>query len=170
MLSLCPKNRLNPFLNIKVSLTFSKVAISMTPVWKVLRGSPTEYVKLKEAIIDNNQSVSDTASDKVVNQLKNCLQSVLSDALNKIVLSSSSNTNQIIKIFKEKIIITIPMAKLAAMRLLLDYSNKVFHQVNTLDCRCIIKPSSSAVSLIISENVQDYVGACELREKLFKST
>ena len=43
------------------------------PVWKVLGGSPVDYLKLEEAIItDNIVSLSDnTASDEVVNKVKN---------------------------------------------------------------------------------------------------
>jgi hypothetical protein len=43
----------------------------------------------------------------------------------------------------------------------------VFREVKTLD-GWFIQPATSAVSLIISENVQDDVGVRDLREKLFK--
>ena len=139
------------------------------PVWKVLGGSPADYLKLEEAIIANKLSLSDTASEKVVNQVKNHLQSVLSDSLNKNVVKSSLNTIQIIKIFREKKITMIPMPELKAEGLLLDYPNKVFREVKTMEGWCIV-PSSPAISLIISENVQNGVGVRELRDKLFKAT
>jgi hypothetical protein len=53
--------------------------------------------------------------------------------------------------------------------LLLDYPNQVFREVDTLE-DSYIEPSSPAVSLIISENVQNSVGVRELREKLLKNT
>jgi hypothetical protein len=139
------------------------------PVWKVLGGSPADYLKLEEAIIDNKLSLSDTASDVVVNQVKDHLQSVLSDTLNKNVLKSSSTTEQIIKIFREKKTTKIPNAELKAKGLLLDYPNKVFREVKTIG-RWFVVPSSPAVSLIISENVTDDDGVYELRDKLFKTT
>jgi hypothetical protein len=139
------------------------------PVWKVLGGSPADYLKLEEAIIDNKLSLSDTASDEVVNQVKNHLQSILSDTLKK-VLKSSSTTKQIIKIFREEKIIKIPMAELEAKGLLLlDFPNRVFREVKTLG-RWFVEPSSPAVSLIISENVQDDEDVDELLDKLFKTT
>jgi hypothetical protein len=139
------------------------------PVWKVLGGSPADYLKLEEAIADNKLSLSDTASEEVVNQVKNHLQSVLSDSLNKNVVKSSLTTKQIIKIFKEKKIIRIPMAELEAEGHLLDFPNKVFREVKTMEGWYIV-PSSPAVSLIISENIQSDEGVRELRDKLFKAT
>ena len=139
------------------------------PVWKVLGGSPADYLKLEEAIADNKSSLSDTASEEVVNQVKNHLQSVLSDSLNKNVVKSNFNTIQIIKIFREKKIIRIPVTELKAMGLLLDFPNKVFREVKTMEDWYIV-PSSPAISLIISENVQNGVGVRELRDKLFKAT
>jgi predicted Zn-dependent protease with MMP-like domain len=133
------------------------------PVWKVLGGSPADYLKLEEAVIDSKLSLSDTA---VVNQVKNHLQSVLSDSLNKI-LKSSSTTKQIMKIFRGKKIIMISMPELEAEGLLLDYPNKVFREVKTMG-RWFVEPSSPAVSLIISENIQNDEGVDELLDRLFK--
>ena len=139
------------------------------PVWKVLGGSPADYLKLEEAITDNKLSLSDTASEEVVNQVKNHLQSVLSDSLNKNVVKSNFNTIQIIKIFREKKIIRIPVTELKAMGLLLDYPNKVFREVKTMEGWYIV-PSSPAISLIIAENIESDEGVRELRDKLFKAT
>ena len=62
------------------------------------------------------------------------------------------------------------MAELEAMMaLLLDYPNKVFREVDTADDSYIVH-SSPAVSLIISENVQNGVGVRELRDKLSQTT
>ena len=54
-------------------------------------------------------------------------------------------------------------------RFLLDYPNQVFREVVTMEDSYIV-PSSQAVALIISENVQNGVGVRELRDKLFKAT
>jgi hypothetical protein len=106
----------------------------------------------------------------VVNQVKDYLQSVLSDTFNKNVLNNSSTTNkQIIQIFREKKTTQIPKAELKAMGLLLDYPNKVFREVKTMEGWYIV-PSSPAVSLFITENIQNDKGVRELRGKLFKPT
>jgi hypothetical protein len=55
------------------------------------------------------------------------------------------------------------------MGLFLDYPNKVFREVVTMEDSYIV-PSSPAVSLIITENIQNGVGVRELRDKLFKTT
>ncbi len=71
------------------------------PVWKVLGGSPADYLKLKE-YVNENLLLYDAKSNEVVDQVKNHVHSVLSHSLNKNVFKSSSNTDNIIKIFKEK--------------------------------------------------------------------
>ena len=65
--------------------------------------------------------------------------------------------------------IQIPKMELKAEGLLLDYPNKVFREVKTMEDWYIV-PSSQAISLIISENVQSDEGVRELRVKLFKAT
>ena len=55
------------------------------------------------------------------------------------------------------------------MGLLLDYPNKVFREVKTMEDWSIV-PSSPAVSLIISENIQNGAGVRELRDKLCKAS
>ena len=138
------------------------------PVWKVLGGSPIDYLKLKKLVV-KMLSLPNTASDVVVNQVKDHLQSVLSDALNNNIANSSSNTQAIIKVFREKKVTKIPVAELKAMGLLLDYPNNVFREMKTM-VDCYIVPSSPAVSLIITENIQNGKGVSELRDKLFKSS
>jgi hypothetical protein len=138
------------------------------PVWKVLGGSPIDYLKLKKLVV-NMLSLPDTASDEVVNQVKNHIKSVLSEALATNVANSSSNTKQIIKLFRERKVVKIPKMELEAMGFLLDYPNKVFREVKILGRR-FVEPSSPAVSLIISENVQYDEDVDELLDKLFKTT
>ena len=138
------------------------------PVWKVLGGSPIDYFSLKELVV-NMLSLPDTASDEVVNEVKNLIQSVLFKALTTNVAKSSSNTKQIIKIFRERKVNRIPKMELEGMGFLLDYPNKVFREVKTME-GWYIEPSSPAVSLIISENIQNDIGVRELRDKLFQTT
>ena len=89
--------------------------------------------------------------------------------LTKNVGNCSANTQAIINIFREKKVIQIPKMELKAMGLLLDFPNKVFREVKTMEDWYIV-PSSPAISLIISKNVQNGVGVRELRDKLFKAT
>ena len=138
------------------------------PVWKVLGGSPAAYQVL-EAVLKQKSSLSNIADDSIVNQVKNHILSVLSAALNNNVAKSSANTEAIIKIFREKKTIGIPVMELKAMGFLLDYPNKVFREVKRSE-RWYVEPSTPAVSLIISENVQSDDGVHELLEKLFKET
>jgi hypothetical protein len=139
------------------------------PVWKVLGGSPADYLKLEEAIIVNKLSLPNTASDVVVNQVKDHLQSVLSNSLNKIVANSSSTTEDIIEIFRKRKVNKIPKMELKGLGFLLDYPNKVFREVDTVEDSYIV-PSSPAVSLIVTENIRNGEDVRELRAKLFKTT
>eukprot|EP01036_Dinobryon_divergens_P037822 gene37822-49551_t len=164
------KDQIESIPELKGLIDFLKTHNLDEPVWKVLGGSPADYLKLAEATTDNKLSLSDTASasDEVVNRVKNHLQLVLTKAL-KEILKSSSTTKQIIKIFREKKMIMIPMAELNAEGFLLDYPNKVFREMDTMEDSYIV-PSSPALSLIISENIQNGVGVRELRDKLVKPT
>lgn len=135
------------------------------PVWKVLGGSPADYLKLKEII--NKLSIPHATTDLIVAQVNNHLQSVLSDALNKNIANSSANTKQIIKIFREKKIAKIPKMELEGMGFLLDYPNKVFRELKTGN-RWYVEPTNSAVALIIAENIYDDDGVDALKEKLLQ--
>jgi hypothetical protein len=55
------------------------------------------------------------------------------------------------------------------MGLQLDYPNKVFREITTSD-GCYAVPSTSAISLIISEKFQDDTGVRELIEKFFANS
>jgi hypothetical protein len=113
-------------------------------------------------------SLPKTATDDIVNQVKEHLRAVLLEAFNKDVADSSSNTEAIIEVFREKKVTKIPKAELKAMDFRLDYPNNVFREVFVAKEESYIVPSSPAVSLIISENVQNGAGVRELRDKLFK--
>ena len=139
------------------------------PVWKVLGGSPIDYLKLEEAITDNDLSLYDTVSDEVVNRVKDHLHYVLTKALTKNIGNCSANIRAIIDEFRKAKAIKIPKMELLARGFVLDYPNKVFREVDTMKDSYIV-PSSPAVSLIITENIQNGEGVCELRDKLFKTT
>eukprot|EP01036_Dinobryon_divergens_P061406 gene61406-81850_t len=156
------KDQIESISELKGLIDFLKTHNLNEPVWKVLGGSPVDYLKLEGGTTDN-KSLSDT---EVANQVKKHLHSLLADALHTIV-KSSSTTEQIIKIFREKKIIMIPMAELIAETgFLLDYPNQVFREMHTMEDSYIV-PSSPALSLIISENINNDAGVSELRDKLF---
>jgi len=159
------KDQIESISELKDLIDFLKTHQLDYPVWKVLGGSPANYLKLKEKF--NGLKLTHTATDLIVEEVKNHLQSVLLDALNKNVGKSSSNTKEIIKVFRDKKAIKIPQMELEAMGFLVDYPNKVFREVKSLE-DWFVEPATSAVSLIISENVQNGAGVHELREKLLK--
>jgi hypothetical protein len=168
------KEQIESIPELKVLIDFLKSRYLDEPVWKVLGGSPIDYLNLKGLVV-KMLSQSDTASDEVVNRVKDHIQTVLFEALDKI-LNSSANTEAIIECFRKRKANKVPKAELKAMGFLLDYPNKVFREVDTMEGKLIvlegklIVPSSPAVSLIITENVQKGAGVCELRDKLFKAT
>lgn len=139
-------------------------------VWKVFGGSPIDYLNLKEDLEFKKMSLSDTASDEQVEaEVKNWLRSILTNSLNKKVAKSSSITKQIIKIFRDKKIINIPITELEAMGILLDSPNKVFREVKKLD-DFYVEPSTPAVSLIISRNIKIKADVFNLLDNLMKES
>ena len=86
------KEQIESIPEFKVLIDFLKSHNLDEPVWKVLGGSPIDYLKLKKLVV-KMLSLPNIASDEVVNQVKNHLESVLSDSLNKNVADSSSNTH-----------------------------------------------------------------------------
>jgi hypothetical protein len=104
------KEQIESIPELKGIIDFLKWRNLEDPVWQVLGGSPVDYLKLEESINVKKLSLTDAASDEVVNHLKNHRQSVLSDALNKNVCNSSLNTQKIIKIFRERNVIMMPKA------------------------------------------------------------
>ena len=135
-------------------------------VWKVLGGCPARYVKLgKDVKVARLNNASDEAVEEVV---KKHIRSVLYDAFSNIVRKSSTNTKVIVKLFREKGAIRIPIQELEEKGLSLEYPNKVFGEVNISDCS-FVEPSTAAVSLIISENVRDDNGVHKLLDELLKA-
>jgi hypothetical protein len=115
------------------------------PVWNMLGGSPARYLKLKEVANANMLLLSNTSSDEAVGEVKKHLQSILSDALNNNVFNSSSNTEKIIKMFRDRNIIKISKAELRENGFSLYYSNNMFRDVK-VGGRWFVELSSPAVS------------------------
>ncbi len=142
-------------------------AYSLTdPVWTVLGGSPADYLALKEAL--NILLSRPHTAEELINNVKDHLHSILSDTLNKVVLNSSTNTKEIIKVFREieDRNYKIPKAKLEEEGFLLDYPNKVFRE-SKLSGRWYVAPASPAVTLIFKENIRNDNDVDNLIEKLF---
>ncbi len=134
-------------------------------VWGVLGGNPAKYKELNDMLIKLNSS--NTSTDKIIEEIKNYIQSVLSDALNKNVLNCNANTEMIIKVFREKKTLRIPKSELKDQGLSLDYPNKVFREVKTADGWFVV-PATAAVGMIISENIHDDTSVRALKEKFTK--
>jgi hypothetical protein len=140
------------------------------PVWNVLGGSPSRYFKLGETITKFLALPPPaTASDEVVDQVKGILLTILSNALNSNILNSSVNTKAIIRTFREKKVNKMSKAELEAKGLLLDYPNKVFREVESSGRR-FVEPSTTAVSLIITQEIVDDDGVHNLLNELFQDT
>jgi hypothetical protein len=117
-----------------------------TAVWRGLGGNPAHYLKLRTAMARR--------IDDPVDVVKKFLASHLTDALG-FVQKSSTNTEAIIKVFREKKISELLFGNLKAHNLLLDFPSNVFRETKDSSGRRIVAPSSSSVGLIISENVTD---------------
>ena len=137
------------------------------PVWKVLGGSPSKYLKLKETV-KTRLLRPNPPYEEIVELVEEYLYSMLMEALIENIFSSSPSTNEIIEVFRERKVTKIDMADLVAMGLKLDYPNKVFRKVRHPKDE-YVEPVSAAVSLIISENIRNKYGVLALGEKLFKS-
>jgi hypothetical protein len=139
-------------------------------VWNVLGGSPSKYLKLEELISSKlNLPPSAAVSKEIVDQVKCHILSTLSEALNKNIVKSSANTKAIIEVFREKKVLKLPLTDLTAMKLSLDYPNKVFREVVLFD-ESLVEPTTPAVSLIIKENIGNKAGIHKLFEKLFQES
>jgi hypothetical protein len=146
---------------LKDLIDFLKVHHLEDAVWKVLGGSPIDYLNLKH-IFDH------TLSDNIVDEIKNYLQSTLSNALNRDICHCSFKTQQIIKLFRERNIVKISLSELAEMGLLQDNYDRIFREVNTSN-EWVVEPHSFAVSLIISENINSCNGIIEVLQKFYNT-
>jgi hypothetical protein len=139
-------------------------------VWDVIGGSPIDYSSLMEALNTNTslfQLPSVAVSKDVVDEVKGYLQSKLSEALHKIVLKSSANTETIINVFREKKISKLTSGEFKALGLSLEYPNKVFREV-LISGRCYYVPATPAVSLIVTKNIRNDDDLFQLMEDLFQ--
>jgi hypothetical protein len=139
-------------------------------VWNVIGGSPSKYLKLKEALRRFLfQLPSETVSKEIVDKTEGYLYLILLDALNKCINKSSAKTEAIINVFREKKIAKLTSGELKALGLSLEYPNKVFREVKSLD-DYIVEPATPAISLIITENIGNKEGIYKLIEKLSRES
>jgi hypothetical protein len=135
-----------------------------TAIWEVLGGSPQRYNLLTEVVSTlkkNNYPIV-----QIVDAVKNHIHSILLDALNKNILESSPNTEQILKLFREQKVIKLSVSGLKEKGLLLDYPNKVFQKVKTSE-GFHIEPASPALKLIIADNISNDDDVAALVDKIF---
>jgi hypothetical protein len=134
-------------------------------VWDVLGGSPQRYMMLARHV---SMSIVDDATDpdRVISEVKDHVHSILLGALNDNIANSTANTKQIIEILRDRKIHRIPKMELEKSGFLLDFPNKVFREVER-DKHRFVEPASSAVGLIIHENISSDDDVANLVEKLF---
>ena len=134
-------------------------------VWDVLGGCPQDYRMLARKV---SMSTVDDASDpdKIISEVKDHVRSLLLRALNGNILDSSPNTKSIVKFFRKENSSRIPIMELKDQGYLLDFPNKVFREVER-NKGYFVEPASSAVGLIIRENILSGGDVAKLVEKLF---
>jgi hypothetical protein len=122
-------------------------------VWDVLGGSPQRFLTLAEKV---SISTVDhfTDPDKIISEVKEHVHWILLDVLNENIAMSSANTKQIIKILKEGKIHRIQKMELEDQGYSLDFPNNAFREVER-DKHRFVEPASSAVGLIIQDNILD---------------
>jgi hypothetical protein len=133
-------------------------------IWEVLGGSPQCYNILTEEVSMLKKNNYPTV--QIVEAVKNHIHSILLKALNKNIAKSSSNTKQILKLFRELKVVKSSVSEIEANGFLLDYPNKVFREVET-NKHFYVEPTSPAVKLIIAENISNNDDVAALVEKIF---
>lgn len=126
------------------------------PVWAVLGGSPVDYIKLKEAVY-NGQSTLGTNSDDAILGVKSHLLSILYDALNNSIAKCDAKTAEAIRIYRTEVATNPKEAQYKIRKLELNFPNKVLFMVHDSGYWSV-EPTSTAVALIISENINDDAG------------
>ena len=127
-------------------------------------GNPAKYVSVD--MICKSLIMKNAPKDIIVEEVKKHIYSVLLSALTSIILNCSANTENIIGMLRERKSIRIAKTELSADGVSLDYPNKVFREATYRD-DCYIEPTSSAVSLIISNHSKNKFDINHLHEKLF---
>jgi hypothetical protein len=134
-------------------------------VWDVLGGSPQRYMTLAENV--SIYTVDDfTDPEKIISEVKDHLHSILLDTLNENITNCSATTDKILDIFRSQKFTQISVRDLKKEGILLDFPNKVFRVVER-DKHRFVEPASSAVGLIIQENIVNDDDVAKLVEKLF---
>ena len=158
------KDQIESIANFNELITFMRENKISDGVWEVLGGNPADYVSVdmlyKSLILDS------APKDIIVEEIKKHIYLVLLSALTSIILKCSANTKNIIEMFRERKMTRIAMSELKADGVSLDYPNKVFRESTYRD-DCYIEPTSSAVSLIISNHCKNKYDIHLLHEKLF---
>lgn len=131
-------------------------------VYKVLGGSPAQYIILNDIFYD----ISIESSDNIILAIKSYIESVLIDCLNNVVAKCTSNTDNMIQKFKELKRSQIPLMELKALGFQLDYPNKVFREVKKFGS-IVIEPANPAIHLILCYNVKSDIDIMNLTEDLF---
>ncbi|RYY42342.1 MAG: hypothetical protein EOO06_21295 [Chitinophagaceae bacterium] len=125
-------------------------------VWQVLGGCPAKCLDVRSLI-------ANCSDDAIVDKVRKYLVSVLAKA-GQIVLKSSPNTKAIMKLFREKNILQLSTYELKKNGLMIDYPNKVFKEVTREGI--YVEPATSAVGLIIRENIRSPQDEIDLVKRL----
>lgn len=125
-------------------------------VWQVLGGCPAKYMNVQRLI-------ANCPDDAIVDRVKSHLITVLAKA-GEFVRNCSPNTEAIVKLFREKNVLQLSASELKDHGLIIDYSNKAFRKVTRGDI--YIEPATSAVGLIIRENIHSPQDNADLVERL----
>lgn len=123
-------------------------------VWQVFGGCPAMYMGVQTEI-------ANCPDNAVVARVKRILIAVLAKAA-AFVHTCSPNTETIVGLFRDKQILQISASELKKGHLIVDFPSKVFRQVST----GYIEPASTAIGLIIRENIDSPQDIANLIEGL----
>ena len=158
------KDQIESIANFNELITFMRENKISDGVWEVLGGNPAKYVSVD--MLYKSLIMKNVPKDIIVGEIKKHIYSVLLSTLTSIILNCSANTKNIIEILRDRNITRIAKSELSANNVLLDYPNKVFREAIDGNV-CYVEPSSSAVTLIISENIKYEKDIYLLHETLF---
>lgn len=105
--------------------------------------------------------IANCPDNAVVARVKRILIAVLAKAA-AFVHTCSPNTETIVGLFRDKQILQISESELKKGHLIVDFPSKVFRQVST----GYIEPASTAIGLIIRENIDSPQDIANLVERL----
>ncbi|RYG94856.1 hypothetical protein EON65_56835 [archaeon] len=84
--------------------------------------------------------------------------------LSSLRLESSPNTKAIVKLFRERNVLQLSTYELKQLGQIIDYPNKVFREVTREGI--YVEPATSAVGLIIRENIRSPQDEVDLIKRL----